>query len=170
MANTMCRLGCGAAGGIVAGATLTGLFLLIERASGKPSDIVQLGRRTATALGSPYLHQDSLPSTGEQLRYHGGHLLLSAGLGAVYPMVNHLPGVRGAPGGLLLGAACYPLFWGLLGPRLGLTPTPRQEGLATVARRLAIHAGFGLLAALVANLLARPAVQPAVQPAAQVRA
>ncbi len=154
MDQTTRRVGSGALGGVVAGSVLTALLLGIERSSNTPSDIVRLGRKTANALGSPYLHQDSMPALDEQLRYHGGHLALSAAMGVTYPALRSLPVLRGPGGSLLYGAAFYLLFWGLLGPRLRLTPTPRQEGAATVARRVGLHALFGLVTGLVTDALA----------------
>lgn len=148
------RLGSGALGGLVAGTALTALLLGIERSSRTPSDIVRLGRKAASALGSPYLHQESMPALDEQLRYHGGHLALSAAMGATYPALRTLPVVCGPGGSLLFGGAFYLLFWGLLGPRLSLTSTPREEGAATVARRVGLHALFGLVTGLVADALA----------------
>ncbi len=148
------RVGSGTLGGLVAGTLLTALLLGIERSSNTPSDIVRLGRKTANALGSPYQHQESMPALDEQFRYHGGHLVLSAAMGATYPSLRSLPVLRGPGGSLLFGAAFYLLFWGLLGPRLRLTPTPRQEGAATVAQRVCLHALFGLVTGLVADALA----------------
>lgn len=153
MALELRDVAAGAAGGTVAGLLLTAMFLGLERTSGQPSDIVQLGRRTANRLGSPYQHQNSMPALDEQATYHGGHLALSAAMGALYPATRALPGMRGIGGGLLFGAAFYPVMWGLLGPALKLTPTPRAEGLATAARRVGIHAAFGLVTALVANAI-----------------
>lgn len=150
------EIGAGASGGVVAGLLLSALFLTQERVSGQPSDIVRLGRGAAEKLGSPYRYNPARPALEEQAMSHGGHLVLSAVMGAAYPAVRSLPGLRGAGGGLLFGAAFYPLLWGLLGPSLGLTPTPRQEGAATVAQRIGIHAGFGLITALVTNLLSPP--------------
>ena len=154
MKQTRRRIGSGALGGIAGGAVLTAVLLGMERGSNTPSDIVKLGRKTASALGSPYQHQDTMPSLDEQLRYHGGHLALSAVMGATYPALRSLPVLRGPGGSLLYGAAFYLLFWGVLGPRLRLTPTPRQEGVATVAQRVGFHALFGLVTALVADALA----------------
>ncbi len=54
----------------------------------------------------------------------------------------------------MFGAAFYLLFWGLLGPRLGLTPSPREERAATVAQRVGLHALFGLVTGPVADALA----------------
>lgn len=156
MEHTGRELAGGAFGGTVAGLALSVLFLGLERASGKPSDIVQLGRKAAEKLGSPYRYNPDRPAVEEQAMSHGGHLALSAAMGAVYPLVRAIPGFRGAGGGLLFGAAFYPLLWGLLGPALGVTPTPREEGAATVTQRIGIHAAFGLITALVAN-----AVSPA---------
>ena len=154
MERTARRIGSGALGGLAAGAMLTALMLGIERSSDTPSDIVRLGRKAANALGSPYLHQESMPALDEQLRYHGGHLVLSAAMGSTYPALRSLPVLRGPGGSLLFGAAFYLLFWGLLGPRLRLTLTPRQEGTATVAQRVGLHALFGLVTGLVADGLA----------------
>ena len=152
--TTRRRVGAGALGGVAGGAVLTAVLLGMERSSNMPSDIVKLGRRTASALGSPYQHQDTMPALDEQLRYHGGHLALSASMGAFYPALRSLPVLRGRGGSLLYGAAFYLLFWGVVGPRLRLTPTPRQEGAATVAQRVGLHALFGLVTALVADALA----------------
>lgn len=147
------KFGAGVAGGTVAGALLSGLFLVLERASGKPSVLVELGRKTAAKLGSPYRYNPARVAPEEQMMSHGGHLALSAAMGAAYPAVRSLPGLGGAGGGLLFGAAFYPLLWGLLGPSLGLTPTPREEGAATVAQRIGLHALFGLVTALITNAI-----------------
>ncbi len=144
----------GAVGGLVAGGLVSLAYLALERASGRPSELVRLGRSTATALGSPYRHQDSLPAPDEQLRYHGIHLALSALMGAAYPAVRHLPGFRGAFGGMLYGAGYYALFWGLVGPRLGLVPTPRRDGATRALGKLALLSGFGLVTAAIAGALA----------------
>jgi hypothetical protein len=143
----------GAAGGIVAGAAISALQFATEKTSGTPSDLVKLGRKTSEALGSPYRYNPDRPAPEEQAMAHGGHMLLSAVLGALYPAARRLPGPNGVPGGLLFGAGLYPLLWGALGPALRLTPTPRQEGVPTVVQRLLIHAGFGLVTALVAEPL-----------------
>ena len=73
----------GAIGGLVAGALVSLAYLGLERASGKPSELIKLGRSTAIALGSPYRHQDSLPAPDEQVRYQGVHLALSTLMGPV---------------------------------------------------------------------------------------
>ncbi len=150
------EIGAGASGGTIAGLLLSAMLLVQERATGQPNDIVRLGRKTAEKFGSPYRYNPARPALEEQAMSHGGHLVLSAAMGATYPAVRSLPGFRGAGGGLLFGAAFYPLLWGLLGPALGLTPTPREEGAATVMQRVGIHAAFGLVTALVTNALSPP--------------
>lgn len=148
----------GALGGTVAGVLLSAVLLGLERATGKPSVLVELGRKTAAKLGSPYRYNPARPAPEEQVMSHGGHLALSAAMGAAWPAFRVLPGMGGAVGGLLFGAGFYPVLWGALGPALGLTPTPREEGVATVAQRVGLHAGFGLVTALVANAVSpRPA-------------
>lgn len=146
-------VGAGAAGGTAAGLLLSGMFLGLERVTGKPSVLVELGRKTAAKLGSPYRYNPTKPAPEEQAMSHGGHLALSMAMGAVYPAFRALPGMGGVGGGLVFGAAFYPLLWGALGPALGLTPTPRAEGMATVAQRVGLHAAFGLVTALVANAM-----------------
>lgn len=153
MTISLKSIGAGAVGGTVAGALLSVLFLGLERASGKPSVLIELGRKTAAKLGSPYRYNPSRPALEEQLMSHGGHLALSAAMGATYPLLRPLPGLGGGAGGLLFGAAWYPVMWGALGPALKLTPTPRQEGAAMVAQRAGLHAAFGLVTALVTNAL-----------------
>ncbi|MCQ8239711.1 hypothetical protein [Rhizosaccharibacter radicis] len=147
----------GAAGGTVGGLLISALMLGIERLDGGPNELVVLGRRAAEALGSPYRYNPAHPAVEEQLMSHGGHLLLSALLGALYPPARRLPGPDGALGGLVFGAGVYAALWGVVGPALRLTPTPRQEGAAVVARRLGIHLGFGLVTALIAGRLERSA-------------
>ena len=151
----------GALGGTAAGLLLSGMFLGMERVTGKPSVLVELGRKAAAKLGSPYRYNPSKAAPEEQAMSHAGHLALSAAMGAVYPAFHALPGMGGVSGGLLFGAGFYPLLWGALGPLIGLTPTPREEGLATVAQRVALHAGFGLVTALVANAVSPRAARQA---------
>ncbi len=143
----------GAIGGLVAGALVSLAYLGLERASGKPSELIKLGRSTAIAFGSPYRHQDSLPAPDEQVRYQGAHLALSTLMGAAYPLARQLRFYRGALGGALYGASFYALFWGLAGPRLGLTPTPRADGAALAGQKLALLSGFGLVTASIADAL-----------------
>ncbi len=147
-------LAAGATGGTVAGIVLSVGFLAMERTTGKPSELVVLGRRTAATLGSPYIYNPDHPALEEQLLSHGGHLALSAALGVLYASIRTVPGFRGAGGGALFGAACYPLLWGLLGPTLRLTPPPVVEGLPRIAGRLGLHAAFGLITALATGALA----------------
>ena len=110
------RLRSGAPGGLVAGTALPALLLGIERIRNAPSDIVGLGRRTASALRSPTLHQESMPAPGEQLRYHGGHLALSAAMGATCLGLRTLQVLRERGGSLMFGATFSLLFRGVLGP------------------------------------------------------
>lgn len=154
MACTVKTIAAGAAGGTVAGLLLSGVFLGVERASDKPSVLIELGRKTAAKIGSPYRYNPSKPAPEEQLMSHGGHLALSAAMGATYPLIRPLPFMSGIPGSLLFGAAFYPLLWGMLGPVLKLTPTPAEEGTVMVAQRIGFHALFGLVTALVTNALA----------------
>jgi hypothetical protein len=143
----------GAVGGTAAGLLLSGAFLGFERLSGEPSELVVLGRKVAAALGSPYRYKPSEAAPEEQAMSHGGHLLLSACLGAAYPLVRRAPGLDGVAGGLAYGMVLYPLLWGFLGPALGLTGSARGEGVAVVARRFGMHAGFGVVTAWIANRL-----------------
>lgn len=143
----------GAVGGLFAGALVSLCYLGIERASGEPSELIRLGRSTASALGSPYRHQDSLPAPDEQLRYQAMHLVLSTLMGSVYVLVRGLPFFRGAAGGALYGASYYGLFWWLVGPRLGLMPSPAKDGPGGISLKLGLLSGFGLVTALVANAL-----------------
>lgn len=143
----------GAIGGLCAGALVSLCYLGLERASGQPSELVRLGRSTASALGSPYRHQDSLPAPDEQLRYQAIHLALSTLMGSFYAVLRDLRFFRGAAGGALYGASYYGVFWGLVGPRLGLMPGPRRDGPAGIALKLGLLSGFGLVTALLANAL-----------------
>lgn len=42
-----------------------------------------------------------------------------------------------------------------------MTPTPVEEGAATVAQRVGLHALFGLVTSVIANLLSPPPDCPA---------
>ena len=143
----------GAAGGVVAGLLLSATLLGLERLSGEPSELVVLGRKVAAALGSPYRYKPSEAAPEEQWMSHGGHLLLSGCLGSGYAAVRRVPGLDGAAGGAVYGAALYQLLWGFLGPALGLTASAHGAGLAVVARRLGMHAGFGVVTALLTDRL-----------------
>lgn len=98
MGQAMRDVAAGAVGGTIAGLMLSGLFLTLERVSGKPSVLVELGRKTAVRLGSPYRYNPATPAPEEQIMSHGGHLALSAAMGAAYPVVRGLPGLRGPVG------------------------------------------------------------------------
>lgn len=151
MAKRASSIGAGAVGGVVAGTALSALFLLLERQTKQPSDLVQIGRKSAALLGSPYRHGNSMPSADEQLRYHGAHLALSALMGAVIPALR----LRGVAGGALGGVGWYAVLHGLLGPRFDLVAGPFGEPPATASMRVALHAAFGVVSTTVAEALSR---------------
>ncbi len=144
----------GAIGGLLAGGLVSLCYLALERASGQPSELIRLGRNTATLLGSPYRHQDSLPAPDEQIRYQSLHLILSSLMGMGYALLRGRTPFRGAAGGALYGAGYYALFWGVVGPRLGLMPSPRKDGPGGIALKLGLLSGFGFVAAAICNRLA----------------
>ncbi|MCQ8277564.1 hypothetical protein NFI95_03755 [Acetobacteraceae bacterium KSS8] len=144
----------GALGGLLAGGLVSLCYLALERASGQPSELIRLGRNTATALGSPYRHQDSLPAPDEQIRYQSIHLVLSSLMGAGYAFLRRTPPFRGAVGGALYGASYYAAFWGVVGPRFGLMPSPRRDTAGGIGLKLGLLSGFGLVAAAICNRLA----------------
>jgi hypothetical protein len=145
----------GAAGGLVAGAVLSGIMLLLERASGEPSDLVKMGRRGARGLDLPHPRLRTAPRTEEQVATHAGHLLLSAALGSGLGVLRRGLGTTAPRAGLVLGLGFYPLAFALLGPLLGLTRAPWRDRPAKVGQNILMHAVFGAVAGLVADRIER---------------
>lgn len=145
----------GAAGGLAAGAVLSGIMLLLERSGRGPSDLVLMERRGARELGLPRRSMDAPPGAGEQATGHAGHLLLSAALGAGLGIVRRGLGTTAPKAGLLLGLGFYPIAFGLVGPALGLTRPPWRERPAKAGQNILLHAVFGAVTGFVADRIER---------------
>ena len=145
----------GAVGGLVAGAVLSGMMLLLERSGRGPSDFVLMERRGARVLGAPHRRMGSAPDTGEQIAGHAGHLLFSAALGSGLGLLRRGLGTTAPRAGLVLGLGFYPVAFGLLGPLLGLTRPPWRERPSKVGQNVLLHAVFGAVTGFVADRIER---------------
>lgn len=155
MRRDTCDAAAGATGGLVAGAVLSGMMLLLERATRTPSDLVLMGRRGERGLGMPHQRLRATPSMAEQVATHTGHLLLSAALGSGLGILRRGLGTTAPRAGLVLGLGFYPLAFGLLGPLLGLTRPPWREQPMKVGQNLLMHLTFGTATGFVADRIAR---------------
>lgn len=141
----------GAVGGLVAGAVLSGMMLLLERSGRGPSDLVLMERRGARGLGAPHRRMGSAPDTGEQIAGHAGHLLFSAALGSGLGLLRRGLGTTAPRAGLVLGLGFYPVAFGLL----GLTRPPWRERPSMVGQNVLLHAVFGAVTGFVADRIER---------------
>ena len=141
------RAGGAVAGGLAAGLALSAVMLLGEKLSGKPSELIELERATASKLDLPVRSGD-VPATGtEQLVTHGGHLALSALAGLAYAMMVD-EDVDGHAAGAAFGAAFFVAAYGITGPALGVTPLPWRQPLLRAVQHPIVHVLFGLSVAL----------------------
>jgi hypothetical protein len=141
----------GAVGGLVAGAVLSGMMLLLERSGRGPSDLVLMERRGARGLGAPHRRMGSAPDTGEQIAGHAGHLLFSAALGSGLGLLRRGLGTTAPRAGLVLGLGFYHVAFGLL----GLTRPPWRERPSKVGQNVLLHAVFGAVTGFVADRIER---------------
>lgn len=142
------------AGGLAAGVALSAVMLAGEKLSGRPSELIELERKTAARLHLDTRKEDA-PATGtEQLLTHGGHLALSALAGLVYAAAvdEENDGVRS---GAAFGLAFFVAANGLTGPLLGVTPPPWRERPLRAIQHPVVHALFGVTAALFARRAGR---------------
>ena len=133
----------GAVGGLVAGAVLSGIMLLLERSGRGPSDLVLMERRGARELGMPNRRMDAPPDMGEQAVGRAGHLVLSAALGSGLGILRRGLGTTAPKAGLLLGLL------------LGVTRKPWREAPSKVGQNILMHAVFGAVTGFVADRIER---------------
>jgi hypothetical protein len=145
----------GALGGLAGGLALTVVMLLAKRATGEPSDGVAMLRRGERQLGLPHRQEAARPTMREEAMAEGGHLLLSTALGGGFGVLRRGLGLSAQPAGLVLGLGFYPLAHWLAGPLLGLMRPPWRQQPVKLAQRVALHAVFGAVTALVADRLDR---------------
>jgi hypothetical protein len=87
----------------------------------------------------------------EQRVAMGGHLLLSAALGAAYGLLQAALRQPPFPSGPLYGLGLYAVTLAGIGPALKLVPPPREQRPAAVGRQVMMHAVYGVVTALVAD-------------------
>lgn len=137
------RIAGAVAGGLVAGLALSAVMLVGEKLSGKPSELIELERKTAAKLALAVPAADTPATLVEQSVTHGGHLALSALAGVVYAVTVD-EGVDGAKSGAAFGLAFFIAAYGLTGPLLGVTPVPWREQPLRAVQHPVVHTLFGL--------------------------
>lgn len=137
-------------GGVAAGVGLSAVMLWGERLSGKPSELIELERKTATKLGIETPHGDAPATPVEQFVTHGGHLALSALAGLAYAAsVNEDD--DSVKSGALFGLAFFVAAYGIAGPLIGVTPPPWREQPLRAVQHPVVHTLFGISMALAAR-------------------
>ncbi|HET7034054.1 MAG TPA: hypothetical protein VFI42_00080 [Thermomicrobiaceae bacterium] len=76
-----------------------------------------------------------------------GHLAISAGLGALYGVLQSSVGFGPFPAGPLYGAAVYAVNMAGIGPALDLAPGPWNVSMRKADTRFAMHLLYGLVTA-----------------------
>ena len=145
----------GAVGGLVGGAVLSGAMLLLERGTGRPSELVLAERRGARELGLRHRPLRSAPGAGEEAAVQAGHLLVSTAVGSGLGILRRGLGTTAPKAGLLLGLGFYAVGYGLLGPLLGLTRPLWRQRPGAVGRGILMNAAFGAVTGLVADRIER---------------
>lgn len=138
-------------GAVLAGAALSVLLIRGERQSGRPSELIDLGRSTMRRLGRDVPVADRLPSGVEQVNVQAAHLALSAIAGAAYAATTREE-ARVLTSGALFGLGFYGLAHWLAGPLLGLKPPEWRSGRSVIAAHAVNHVLFGLVTAAAARL------------------
>lgn len=138
------------AGGLVAGLALSAVMLAGERLGGKPSELIELERKTAAKLDIVTPHGDAPPTAAEQVITHGGHLVLSALAGLAYAAVVDEDRDE-VPAGATFGAAFFVAAYCIAGPALGVTPLPWRQPPLRAVQHPAVHVLFGMTMALFAR-------------------
>ena len=144
------RLAGAIAGALVAGTGITAMLIAGERSSGKPSELVDLGRQTARRVGVTAPTSDALPTPAEQAMIQGGHLALSAIAGAAYAAAFDR-NERALVSGIGFGLAFYAAAHWIVGPLLGLKAPEWRAGSKTIGMHALNHVGFGIATALGAR-------------------
>ncbi len=144
------RLAGAVAGATVAGLGLSALMMLGERKTGKPSELIDLERRSAAKLGREVPPPDRLPTAGEQALTQGGHLLLSALSGVAYAVATDEEAEM-VPSGIAFGLAFYGVAHWLTGPALGVKQPEWRSEPSTIGMHAVNHVLFGLATAAAAK-------------------
>ena len=138
------------AGGLIAGLALSAVMLVGERLGGKPSELIELERKTAAKLDIVTPQGDAPPTAAEQVVTHGGHLALSVLVGLAYATVVD-EDRDGVPAGARFGAAFFVADYGIAGPALGVTPLLWRQPPLRAVQHPVVHLLFGMTMALFAR-------------------
>jgi hypothetical protein len=145
----------GAVGGLAGGIVLTGAMMAADRFGVEKPLPVKVERWFAYHAGADRETLKREPGLQEEAVAYGGHLAASLALGAAFGAMQGRVDVSPTVSGLLFGMGVHALNLGILGPALTITKKPWNQTPATHARRLAMHAVFGVVAALVAREVSR---------------
>jgi hypothetical protein len=145
----------GAVGGLAGGIVLTGAMMAADRFGLDDALPLKVERWAAYHAGADRGSLKRGPGAAEEATAYGGHLAASLALGAAFGAMQGRVDVSPTVSGLLFGLGVHALNLGVLGPALTITKKPWNDTPATHARRLAMHAVFGVVAALVAREVSR---------------
>ncbi len=145
----------GAVGGLAGGIVLTGAMLAADRFGIEKPLPLKVERWAAYHAGADRASLKRDPDASEEALAYGGHLAASLALGAAFGAMQGRVDVSPTVSGLLFGLGVHAINLGILGPALTITKKPWNQTAGTHARRLAMHAVFGVVAALVAQQVAR---------------
>jgi len=145
----------GAVGGLAGGIVLTGAMIAADRFGIEKPLPLKVERWAAYHAGAPRERLKRDPDMQEEAIAYGGHLAASLALGAAFGALQGRVDLSPTVSGLLFGMGVHAVNLGVLGPALTITKKPWNQTPATHARRLAMHAVFGVVAALVAREVAR---------------
>ena len=148
------RITAGVIGATVAGVLVSAILVGLEAASGEPSDLVKLKRRSIANLGGAAHADDDDPGIGEQITAHGGHLALSGVSGAIYGALTP-EDTSPVMAGSIFGGIFYLLAYGVVGPSLKISPVLWRDSKSSIAIHGLIHMLFGVTTAVVARQAAR---------------
>lgn len=148
------RMAGAVAGGLIAGIGLTALMIAGEKKSGKPSELIALGRASARKLDVRPPPTNRLPDATEQAVVQGGHLLLSAMAGVAYAAAFD-EDAQVIPSGIGFGLAFYAAMHWLSGPLLGVKTLEWRADPATIGMHTLNHVVFGLATAAGAKWAGR---------------
>jgi len=154
--NMMTRdMTAGAVGGLAGGVVLTGAMIAADRFGIEKPLPLTVERWAAYHAGADRKSLKQDPTVEEEALAYGGHLVASVALGAAFGAMQGRMGVSTVTSGLLFGLGVHAVNLGVLGPALTITKQPWNQTPGMHARRLAMHAVFGVVAALVAREVTR---------------
>jgi H+/Cl- antiporter ClcA len=145
----------GAVGGLAGGIVLTGAMIAADRFGIEKPLPLKVERWAAYHAGADRASLKRDPDASEEALAYGGHLAASLALGAAFGAMQGRVDVSPTVSGLLFGLGVHAINLGLIGPALTITKKPWNKSPSLHAGQLAMHAVFGVVAALVARNIAR---------------